>query len=92
MPKERVYNYPNPNEEDFTIIRYYLTEESRVKINIFDLAGNRVQELLGPGLANTDNEIKWELSGIPSGVYLAAVEAKSGDRKESKIIKIAVIK
>ncbi|MFC1725505.1 T9SS type A sorting domain-containing protein, partial [candidate division KSB1 bacterium] len=92
MPKERVYNYPNPNEEDFTIIRYYLTDEASVRIKILDLTGNLVKEMLGPGLANTDNEIKWELSGIPSGIYLAVVEARSGDRKEYKTIKIAVIK
>jgi len=92
MPDERVYNYPNPNEENFTIIRYYLTEEANINIKIFDLIGTLVSEFEGPGYPNTDNEVKWKLNGIPSGIYLARIEASGKTRKESKVIKIAVVK
>lgn len=92
MPKERVYNYPNPNEDNFTIIRYYLTESADVNIKIFDLTGDLIKSMAGPGSADIDNEVKWDLTNISSGVYLARVESASATKKEHKIIKIAVIK
>jgi hypothetical protein len=92
MPDESVYNYPNPNTQNFTTIRYFLKEDAAVDIKIFDLAGDLVTSLKGPGQGNIHNEQRWELTDVSSGVYLCRVEASSVDEKSVKIIKIMVIK
>jgi len=92
MPEKMVYNWPNPNIEDYTFIRYYLTDRAEVKIKIYDLAGDFVEDFSGPGDAQTANEVRWNLQNVQSGVYLARIEAKSSDKTEVKIIKIAVVK
>ncbi len=92
LPAEFAYNWPNPNTGDFTFLRYRLTEAAEVRIKIFDLAGDLVQELAGPGLANTDNEVRWDLTGVQSGVYLGRIEARGNGKSGVQIIKIAVVK
>jgi len=92
LPKELVYNWPNPNQGNYTFIRYRLNTNADVKIKIFDLAGDLIKELNGSGNSNTDNEVRWDLTNVQSGVYLARIEANSQGRKEAHIIKIAVVK
>jgi hypothetical protein len=92
MPAKSVYNYPNPTEGNSTTIRYRLNEDAAVKISIYDTAGDLVEELSGPGLAQADNEIQWNLQNVQSGVYLARVEAKGQGETSVAIIKIAVVK
>ncbi len=92
MPSNLVYNYPNPTEGNATTIRYRLHDDAQVKISIYDSAGDLVKVLSGPGLAQADNEVIWNLNGIQSGIYLARVEAKGTRETSVAIIKIAVIK
>ena len=91
MPSKKVYNYPNPNIDNFTYIRYYLTDNADVNIKIFDLAGDIVDSFKGPGSTGVDQQIKWNVSDIESGVYLCRVEAKSVSKSDVRIIKIMVI-
>ncbi len=92
MPAQSVYNYPNPTENDATRIRYRLNASARVKISIYDVAGDLVAEMEGPGLAQADNEVEWLVSNVQSGVYLARVEAEGESEKAVKMIKIAVVR
>lgn len=93
FPKDRVYNYPNPVYDNQTFIRYYVSEDSKINIKIFDLAGDYVAELNDDASGGYDNETLWNVSGIQSGVYLARIEASSNIGKtETNIIKIAVVK
>jgi hypothetical protein len=92
MPAKSVYNYPNPTAGNSTTIRYRLNEDAEVKISIYDAAGDLVEKLAGPGLAQADNEIEWNVQNVQSGVYLARVEAKGQNETSMAIIKIAVVK
>ncbi len=92
MPANLVYNYPNPTRGDETTIRYRLNETASIRIKIYDLAGEFVDELVGPGFAQSDNEVTWRLDDIESGVYLARVEAQGQQSQDVAIIKIAVVK
>ncbi len=92
MPASLVYNYPNPTEGGSTTIRYRLNSEARVRISIYDAAGDLVSELLGPGVAQAENEVTWNFGNVESGIYLARVEAKGSGETQVAVIKIAVIK
>ena len=93
FPSGRAYNYPNPVYDGETFIRYYVSEDSKISIKIFDLAGDYVAELNDDARGGMDNESTWSVADIQSGVYLARIEATSTSGKsEYAIIKIAVVK
>lgn len=93
FPSEKVYNYPNPAYDNYTNIRYYVSEDSKINIKIFDLAGDYVAQLNNTATGGMENETVWRLNNIQSGIYLARVEATGVSGKtENKIIKIAVVK
>ena len=93
FPMNRAYNYPNPVYDGTTFIRFYIAEDAKINIKIFDLAGDFVAEINENGRGGLDNEVKWDVGNIQSGVYLARIEANGVSGKtENKIIKIAVVK
>ncbi|MCG8605844.1 T9SS type A sorting domain-containing protein, partial [bacterium] len=92
MPANLVYNYPNPTEGNRTTIRYLLNRPAEVAIKIYDMAGELVDELAGPGFGQAENEIDWRTDNIESGVYLARVEARTETDSDIVIFKIAVVK
>ncbi len=93
FPKNRAYNYPNPVYDGQTFIRYFVSEESKINIKIFDLAGGFVAELNDFASGGMDSETVWNVGNIQSGVYLARIEAVSNSGKsESQVIKIAIVK
>ncbi len=92
MPEKMVYNYPNPTEGNATTIRYYLRDAAEVSIRIYDMSGELVKELSGPGLEGVENEVNWDISNVQSGVYLARVKAQAENESNIAIIKIAVVK
>ena len=91
IPKSRFFNYPNPNDGGFTTIRYYLNEDADITIRIFDTSGYKVDQFSGPGVANTANEIVWNVDNFSSGVYVCQLEAVSENYTERKLIKIMVV-
>lgn len=92
FPKERAYNWPNPVYDGRTFIRYFVSENAMVKIKIFDLAGDLVAELTGPGIAGVDNEVEWKVGDVQSGIYLARIEAQGAGKTETAVVKVAVVK
>jgi hypothetical protein len=92
FPKDRAYNWPNPVTDGKTFIRYFVKENASVKIKIFDLAGDVVTEMSAPGVGGVDNEVEWNVGAVQSGIYLARIEASSGAKSETAIVKVAVVK
>lgn len=92
FPASRAYNWPNPVYDGKTYIRYFVRENATVRIKIFDLAGELVDEFTGPGVGGFDNEVEWNASTIQSGVYFAHIEAHAGPQRGAAVIKIAVVK
>jgi len=84
------YNYPNP-ANDFTNIRYRLSDEGTVNISIYDVSGRLVYEDVVPG-ENVGKDYRWNLDGYPSGVYICRLEAEVNGSSEVKTKKIAVVK
>jgi len=93
LPKDKVYNWPNPVYDTKTYIRYYINgAPSEVVVKILDLSGELVVSLPSKAVANADNEVVWDVSTVQSGVYYGVIEATIDGAKETKIIKIAVVK
>lgn len=88
-----VYNWPNPAKGDHTNFRFFLTSPATVKVTIYDLTGMKIANL-SQSFGNYGDycELNWNLNGIASGIYLAAVTVSDGQKSESYKVKVAVAK
>lgn len=86
-----VFCYPNPVDGGSAGIRYRLNRQARVRVQIFTLTGDLVEELPGTGYQN-QNEVRWDVGRTASGVYLCRVEAQDGPEAQAVFCKIAVVK
>ncbi len=85
-------NYPNPFNP-YTEISYYLSEDARVKIEIYNLLGQKVITLVDQKQTRGLKSINWDgkdVSGkrVSSGIYFCRVQAND----KSEIRKMALIK
>lgn len=80
-------NYPNPFNLK-TKIRYYLPKNTKVKMNVYDIAGRQVKTLINDNENAGSYEIIFDGSELPSGVYLYTLEAgKYRDAKKMILLK-----
>jgi M6 family metalloprotease-like protein len=93
LPDNRFFNYPNPVTEGQTTIRYFLGEEARkVRLQIYDLTGERVATMDGPTTGMLDNEVVWDCRGLTAGVYRCVIEVDFAGEKKTAFTDIAVIR
>ena len=93
LNRKKTFNWPNPVKGTTTAIRYFLNHDANLTVKIYDLAGDYITTLSDNNpIVGDPGEISWNVSNIGSGVYLAVVEAKSGTKTDSVIIKILVVK
>jgi hypothetical protein len=62
-------NYPNPFNP-VTTIKYYLPEQSKVSLKIFDILGREIKTLINSEQNTGSYEIKFDASALSSGIYL----------------------
>lgn len=67
-------NYPNPFNPT-TLIKYVLTNESNVKITIYNIAGQRIENVLNGIRPAGYHTIEWKSNNYPSGIYIYTIEA-----------------
>jgi hypothetical protein len=77
---ELMQNYPNPFNPG-TVISYALPFNSNVKIEIYNILGERIRELINEQKNAGYYEIKFIPAGIASGIYFYSIDAKSIDGK-----------
>ena len=75
-------NYPNPFNPD-TKIKYSLPFESNIKITIYNSLGETVKTLLNNVEAAGSHEIRFDASGLSSGIYICSLRANSTDGKQT---------
>ncbi len=80
-------NYPNPFNAATTIV-FELTQSSHVKIDIYDIRGARIAELLNRDCESGRYQAIWHPTTLPSGTYFYRLAA--GDRSETR--KMTLIK
>ena len=68
-------NYPNPFNP-FTTIRYALTEESRVRLVVYDVLGREVRVLVDGQVEAGVHELSFEAADLPSGLYVYRLETE----------------
>lgn len=86
----RTYNYPNPITDGYTKFRFFTYNAEYVIIKIYDLSGVLIKKLTVTNLINNDyNEIRWDASGLDSGLYFAEIKS---NLNESKLIKVVLVK
>lgn len=74
-------NYPNPFNP-VTKFRFDIKRSGNVKINIFDIGGKAVKELLNSNMEAGTFEVDWNAAEYPSGVYFYRLV--SGDFTDTK--------
>ena len=67
-------NYPNPFNPVTTII-YWLAEESKVKLNVFDILGREIVTLIDDVQNPGNYAVKFDARNIPSGIYFCQLQA-----------------
>ncbi|MEE9555312.1 MAG: T9SS type A sorting domain-containing protein, partial [candidate division Zixibacteria bacterium] len=80
-------NYPNPFNPS-TTIRYNLPTQSDVRIEIYNILGQKVATLFDGNKQAGHHNITWQADNFPSGVYFARME--TGMLSES--IKMVLLK
>jgi hypothetical protein len=75
-------NYPNPFNPS-TTIRYSIPRRSHVTLTVFSLLGQQVAVLVGAQQDAGSHEIRFDASGLASGVYFyrLTAEGHTGTRK-----------
>jgi hypothetical protein len=70
-------NFPNPFNPA-TTIRFSLPRASDVTLTVLNLIGEKVATLVSRRMEQGTFALKWDASGLPSGVYLYRLEARQG--------------
>jgi hypothetical protein len=86
-------NYPNPFNPA-TIIKYNLPEESKIKIDIINLLGEIVAEIINEVQPGGYYNATWNAENFSSGVYYAVMRAESQITGKShfQVIKMVYLK
>ena len=80
-------NYPNPFNPK-TIIEYQIPKTSNVKIEVYNILGEKIVELVNKEQAHGNYRITFDGSNLPSSLYLIKMTAG----KYNKTIKSLLIK
>ncbi|MBN2571431.1 MAG: T9SS type A sorting domain-containing protein [Ignavibacteriales bacterium] len=85
-------NYPNPFNPS-TTIRFSLPVDSKVKLEVFNLLGEKIDELVNSNLHAGQYEIKFNASNLSSGVYFYRIQTLCTDgSKYSNFKKMLLLK
>jgi uncharacterized lipoprotein YddW (UPF0748 family) len=78
-------NYPNPFSET-TTIRYELKKGGLVNIQIFNISGAQVANLIQQQQIEGIYETEWRAEGLPNGVYICTLTVDGGAAVSQRLI------
>jgi len=67
-------NYPNPFNP-VTHIQFSLPEQAQVTLNIYDITGRLVEQLVNQNTPAGYHTVTWDASRYSSGIYIARMQA-----------------
>jgi methionine-rich copper-binding protein CopC len=71
---ELFHNFPNPFNPS-TTIEFNLPKTADVRIDIYNTAGQKVKTLLNSQMQAGSHQVKWDASGMASGVYYYKIQS-----------------
>jgi len=77
--------YPNP-ASDFINISFDLKTDTKVKLEIYNGAGQLIDILSEEQLLPGKHSRNYNISGLPSGVYMVILKTKTGTETKKIII------
>ncbi|MDQ3111188.1 MAG: DUF4331 family protein, partial [Bacteroidota bacterium] len=81
-------NYPNP-VVDVTTFKYNLSSASRIRLEIFDISGQKIATLINNEMRQPGTyELQWNVEGLAAGVYVAALTS-DGNLVQSMKVNVA---
>jgi hypothetical protein len=83
-------NYPNPFNPS-TVISYSLPEEAKVKIEIYNLLGQKVAALVDAVEVAGNHSVTWDAHNFSSGIYYYRIKAE-GKKIFEKTQKLVLIR
>ena len=78
-------NYPNPFNPT-TRIKFYLKQGSKVKLDVYNMIGQKVAELINQELPSGFHEVEFNGAGLASGVYIYRLNAGNKFTSVKKMI------
>ena len=78
---------PNPFNSELNM-RFVINTSERMEVNVYDILGRQVAEIIDGANLQGEKVVKWSPSGISSGVYF--IQAKSENNQ--KIQKVVLVK
>jgi hypothetical protein len=85
-------NYPNPFNPS-TSIQFSLPTDAQVKINVYNLVGENISEIVSGNFAAGTHKVNFNASTLTSGIYFYRLEATGIDRNFfSDIRKMTLLK
>jgi hypothetical protein len=79
-------NYPNPFNPS-TLINYSIPEEGHVRIEIYNVIGQRIATLINSEQKANTYEVTWNAAGYASGIYFYSINALSNSGKNYFAVK-----
>jgi hypothetical protein len=78
-------NYPNPFNPS-TKIRFTLPQQALVKLEVYDILGQRIAQLVNTELTAGTHEVLFNASNLASGIYLYVLNVKDKFFEAKKMI------
>ena len=78
-------NYPNPFNPS-TTIRFFLPSFAKVKINVYNILGQKVHTLVNGRLPAGEHSVIFHARGLPSGLYFIRMKAGNFVRTRKAIL------
>jgi len=76
--------YPNPFNGAFTI-QYQLKQSDWVEIDLYNIRGQRVREIMNKFATPGSHTVHYQLSDLSSGIYLVSIKLQTGMMDVKKI-------
>lgn len=78
-------NYPNPFNGS-TVIRYYVAQQAKIKLEVFDVLGKRLSILMDREHDVGWHQVVFEAKELPSGIYCNQMTAPSFVKVEKMLL------
>ncbi|MFW6226674.1 MAG: T9SS type A sorting domain-containing protein, partial [Bacteroidota bacterium] len=76
--------YPNPARNK-QYMEFSLNRNAQVRVNLLDATGRKISELINSDMQAGSHKTSWDLSDLPSGLYLVEINI-NGSQQVFKII------